>query len=106
MVALPMIPVDSIPKALVFTLEVETIEVRVMAGAVPPGSLEPPGTVLTPGVVVPVHRAELGSFLRQTLPKLPINTSINDPELEELGAYDEVVDGHTGGVALPVLQFY
>ena len=92
-----MIPVDSIPKALVFSLEVETIEVRVVAGAVPPGSLEPeqifesrneniwiepPGTVLAPGVIVPVHRAELGSFLRQTLPKLPINTSIDDPEPE------------------------
>ena len=47
-----MIPVDSIPKTLMFSLEVETIEVGVMAGAVPPGSLESDKISLNPGMMI------------------------------------------------------
>ena len=42
--------------------------------------MSPGGAVLAPGVVVAVHGAELGSLLGQTLPKLPVNTPVNNPE--------------------------
>ena len=74
---LPVIPVDTVPEALVFSLQVATVEVWVVTGAVPPSALEPPGAVLAPGVVVSVHGAELGPLLRHTLTELTVDVSIN-----------------------------
>ena len=81
-----MIPVDSVPEALVFSLQVSTVEVGVVAGAVPPGALEPPGAVLAPGVVVPVHGAELGALLRHTLTKLSVDVAVDDSKPENFPA--------------------
>jgi len=101
-----VVPVDPVAEALVFPLQVLAIKVGVVTGRVPPGALEPGGAVLAPGVVVAVHSGELGSLLGQTLPELPINTPVDDPELVELCADDEVVDGHLRLVPVPVLQLY
>lgn len=106
MIALPMIPVDPVTKALVLPLQVLTIEVGVVTGGVPPGPLEPGGAVLAPGIVVAVHGGELGPLLGQTLPELPVDAPVDDPELVELCADDEVVDGHLRLVPVPVLQLY
>ena len=40
-VYLPVVPVDAVAEALVLPPEVETVQVGVVAGAVPPGTLEP-----------------------------------------------------------------
>ena len=77
---LPMIPVDTIAKALMFTLQILAIKVAVVTGGVPPGSLEPLGTVLAPRVVVTVHRTELGPLLGQTLTKLSVNVAVDNSE--------------------------
>ena len=65
---------------------------------------KPGGAVLAPGVVVAVHGGELCPLLRQTLSKLPIDASVDDSELVELRADDEVVDGHLRLVPVPVLE--
>ena len=75
-----MVPVDPVAEALVFPLQILTIEVGVVTGRVPPGALEPGGAVLAPGVVVAVHSRELCPLLRQTLPELPVNAPVDDPE--------------------------
>ena len=64
--------------------------------------LEPGGAVFGPCVVVAVHSAELCPLLGQTLPKLPIDTPVDNSELVELRADDEIVDCDTGGVTFPV----
>ena len=101
---LPMIPVDSVAKTLMFSLQVKTIEIGVVAGAVPPGSLKPLGTILAPSVVISVHCAELGPFLRQTLTKLTIDVCINDPEPKMIFhwpySYDKVASSHMDRVFL------
>jgi len=103
MIALPMVPVDSVSKTLVFSLQVKTIEIGVMTGAVPPGSFKPSCTILAPSVVISVNCAELRPFLRQTFTKLTINVSIDDPELVKLSADDEIVNRNLGRVSIPVL---
>jgi len=105
-IALPVVPVDTVAEALVFPLQILAIEVGVVTGRVPPGALEPGGAVLAPGVVVAVHSRELCPLLRQTLPELSVNAPVDDPELVELCADDEVVDGHLSLVPVPVLQLY
>ena len=75
-----MIPVDTIAKALMLSLQILAIEVAVVTGGVPPGSLEPLGTILAPRIVVTVHSAELGSLLGQTLSKLPVNVAVDNSE--------------------------
>ena len=79
-VALPMIPVDSVAKALMFSLQILTIEIGIVAGRVPPGSLEPPGAVLAPRIIVAVNCAELCPLLWQTITKLSINISVDNSE--------------------------
>jgi len=64
MVARPMVPVYSISKTLMFPLEVESIQVRVVTCAVPPGSFKSGSTVVSPSIIILVHCTELGSFLR------------------------------------------
>ena len=75
-----MIPVDPVTEALVLPLQVLTIEVGVVTGWVPPGTLEPGGAVLAPSVIVAVHGGELGPLLGQTLPKLPVDAPVDYPE--------------------------
>jgi len=40
MIALPVVPVDSVSKAFMFPFQIEPIQVRVMASTIPPGSFE------------------------------------------------------------------
>ena len=40
-VALPVVPVDAVPKALVLPPQVEAVQVGVVAGRVPPGTGKP-----------------------------------------------------------------
>jgi len=103
-IALPMEPVDSVAECIVFTLEVESVEIRIVASAVPPGTFKPLCTVVLPSIMVVVNGAELGTLLRQTVGKLPLVVRIDQPILEGLGADDKVVDDNLGGVPVPVLQ--
>jgi len=57
-VALPVVPVYTVTKALVITPQVEPVEVGVVAGRVPPGPGKPDGTVVAPCIVILVDRAE------------------------------------------------
>lgn len=41
---------------------------------------KPGGAVLAPGIVVAVHGGELGPLLGQTLPELPVDAPVDDPE--------------------------
>jgi len=77
-----------------------------MTGAVPPGTFEPFCTVVLPSIIIIVEGAELGSFLGQRLPKLPINAGIDYSELEEFSSYDEVIDKNLCLVSVPVLHLY
>jgi len=105
-IAPPVVPVDPVAKALVLAPQVEAVEVGVVAGTVPPGTLEPGCTVVPPGVVVVVLCAELGPLLGETLPELPVHACVDDPELVELCPDDEVVDSHLRRVPVPVLHVY
>lgn len=100
-----MIPVDPVSKALMFPPQIETVEVGVVTGTVPPGSLEPGCTVIPPSIVIIIESTELCSLLWQTLTKLSVYTGVDNTELESLRPYDEVVDGNLRGVPVPVLHF-
>ena len=67
MVALPVVPVDSITEAVVFSFQVEAVQVGVVAGRVPPGAGKPDCAVVAPGIVVAVDCAKLGAPGRETL---------------------------------------
>ncbi len=60
-VALPVVPVDTVAKALMFAPQVEPVEIGVVAGRVPPGPGKPDSTVIAPGIVILVDRTELGT---------------------------------------------
>lgn len=57
-IALPVIPVDPIAKTFVLPTQVKTVQVGIVAGAVPPGTREPFGAIFAPGIIVPVNCAE------------------------------------------------
>merc|ERR1719445_1055042 len=102
-----MIPIDPVPKTFVLSTQVETIEVRIMTSTVPPGSFESRSTIsLRPVIIFFVLGAELCARLWQTLTELPVNTTVDYPEVVELSANDEIVGCHLGCVSIPVLQLY
>ena len=51
-ISFPVIPVDSISERWVFSVMIQTVQVGVMAGVVPPCSFEGDSTILIPAVIV------------------------------------------------------
>jgi len=77
-----------------------------MTCAVPPGPLEPLGTVVLPSIIIIILSAELGSFLGQRLTKLPVDRGVNYSVLEVFRPDYEVVHRYLGLVSIPVLHLY
>ena len=104
MVALPVVPVDTVAEALVFSAQVEPVQVGVVAGRVPPSSGEPDSAVVTPSVVVAVNRTELGATSGQTLSQVRAEAVVEDPVGAESVGQSELVDKEPDPVAFPVVQ--
>jgi len=100
----PVKPVDSVTETLVFAFEVESVEVGVVAGAVPPRSFKPFSTVVLPGVVVVISGAELGPLLGQALPELAVHARVDYSILVVLPSDDQIVDDDLRCVPIPGLQ--
>lgn len=70
MVTFPMVPIHAIPKAGMFTLEIQSIKVGIVTCAVPPGPGESLGTILAPGIIIPVNCTIFGTTSRKTFSKI------------------------------------
>jgi len=101
-----VVPVDTVSKGLMLALEVKSVEIGVVASAVPPRPFESAGAIVLPRIIVVVLSAELCPLLWQRLPKFTIYACVDDPKFEELGPNDEIVDGNLGSVAIPVFHLY
>ena len=92
MVALKMVPVDAVAKALVLPLQVEPVEVGVVAGRVPPGPGKPDSAIVAPCIVILVDCAELGPSGRKTPTQIRAETVVENAVCSEGVCEPELID--------------
>jgi len=101
-----MIPIDAVSETFVFSFQIETIQIWVMTGAIPPSAFKSGCAIISPRVIVIVQRAKFCPFFGETLSEFSVNAGVDYSEFKKLSSNNEIVHNNLCFVSKPIFHFY